>query len=227
MSLVSILIPTYNRAEYLAECIDSCLMQSYKNIEIVVYSDGCTDSTPMLMDYYAAKYNRIKFVRGVGNKGIAAARNAALKHATGEYVAVMDSDDIMNPDRIKTQLQALKKANADVVYSSFIQADENGKMFGVCDPGEKVTREELLKEQVVPHVTILAKKKCFEDTPYREEFTANDDYGLIVDWFKAGYVFKKVKDPMVIVRYHPTNISKEKKELIESITEKLHAELAQ
>lgn len=223
--LVSILIPTYNRAEYLAECIESCLMQSYKDIEIIVLSDGCTDSTPRLMEYYMNLDPRIMYINRRENVGIAAARNAAFKASQGAYIAVMDSDDIMNPDRIKKELVALKKANADIVYSSFIQADEHAKMYGAYEPAKEVTKAGLLKEQVVPHVTILAKRKCFEENPYREEFKANDDYGLIVDWYKAGYKFKQIKEPMVIVRYHAQNVSKEKREMIEKITEQLHDEL--
>jgi glycosyltransferase involved in cell wall biosynthesis len=112
--LVSVLIPTYNRAQFLPEAIDSILAQSYPNIEIVVVDDGSTDGTPEVMARYAGKviYQRQK------NGGVASARNTTLRIAHGEFIAFLDSDDIAMPDRISMQMACMKQVPDAVLCSS-------------------------------------------------------------------------------------------------------------
>lgn len=207
MTLISILIPTFNRVEYLPDCLESLISQTYKNWEAIIVSDGCTDSTPMLMDYYTNLDPRIKYIYRNENKGIAATRNEAFSHAKGEYIAVMDSDDLMVNERLARELKALGKAGVDIVYSSYLRANEQLEVIDQVTAISEVTKESILNNISAPHVTIMAKRKCFENSPYRNECRVNDDAVLLADWYKAGYRFTALKEPLVIVRFHAQSIS--------------------
>jgi len=205
--MISVIMPTKDRATYLAEAVNSILVQSYKDLELIVVDDGSIDSTPTLMDYFVKKDKRVRYLKLPKNMGIAYARNFGIEHSKGEYIAVMDSDDISHKDRLKKELKALKD---DFVYSSYFIADEHAIIQATHYPPAKVTFEEVKKNGAWPHVTILAKRECFIDNPYRNEFRVNDDAGLVWDWFKAEYKGNWVKEPLVIVRTHPGATSKEK-----------------
>lgn len=203
--LVSFCLPAYNAAPYLAEAIESCLAQDYSNIEIVVVNDGSTDSSDVLMQHY--KDNpKIKYVKQE-NKGIAAARNAAVATSSGEYIAVMDSDDICSPLRIEKSIKKLLKTGADVVYSSYYAADEEANVSHGQDCCPEVTKENIIENTSAPHVTIVAKRKCFVENPYPEHAKVNDDAWLLALWYKAGYKFVPIHDPLMIVRFHNVSTS--------------------
>lgn len=103
MKKVSIIIPCYNVAKYITQCLDSLLMQTYKDIQIICINDGSADQTPQILAEYAVKDRRIQIITQK-NQGISAARNAGLKMAIGYYVAFVDADDWLEPDTFKTVL---------------------------------------------------------------------------------------------------------------------------
>lgn len=207
---VSICVPTYNRAAYLPEMVESCLAQTMKDWELIVWDDGSTDSTATLMRWYEAKDSRIHYFPDVSNRGIAHARNGAISKARGKYIAVMDSDDIMAPRRLSISVKTLEKQRVDAVHGAYLRADSHAQVFDGVEPVKKIRLEEV-KENLLPaHVTLLAKRECFLKTPYRDEFTSNDDFDLLVRWFFAGYRFFAIKDPLVIVRFHDQSVSVKK-----------------
>lgn len=225
---MSFVLPTFNRVEYLAECIDSVIGQTYSNWELIVVSDGSTDSTDTLLKFYVEKDNRIKYFPRKENKGIAYTRNEGIRHSEGEYIAVLDSDDLCGPDRIKRQVKELQKG-FDVCYSSYLRADENATVIdGVRAPKPKeLTKENLLKDQGIPHVTITAKRECFVDHPYKDKYRVNDDFDLVYEFVKAGYKMVMISDPLVIVRFHETNTSRTEWERIKEINEEVRERIRQ
>jgi teichuronic acid biosynthesis glycosyltransferase TuaG len=222
--LVSFVMPTYNREAYLVEAINSCLDQTYKNIEVVVVNDGSTDGTDDIMQFLSEKHDNIRYIKLSDNSGIAIARNSGIQEAKGEYIAVMDSDDLCSPDRIKKQITTIK--DNDFSYSAYLAADKNAKVFQAIQAPKDFTKEDIRLNRSIPHVTIMAKRECFTNHMYRPELTANDDKALLIDWFKAGYKGKRVREPLMIVRFHETNTSETKKKLIDKINEELDAEIA-
>jgi glycosyltransferase involved in cell wall biosynthesis len=107
---VSILIPLYNSEKYIAETIDSCLSQTYENVEIIIVDDGSTDSGLDIARQYEKKYENIK-VETQKNSGAPAARNRAFELSIGEYIQYIDADDLLHPDKIRLQMEALIKAD--------------------------------------------------------------------------------------------------------------------
>jgi len=100
---VSVIIPTYNCARYLPEAIDSALAQTYRPLEIVVVDDGSVDDTPAIL----ASYGKSVLVVRQDNRGLPAARNVGIRHASGECIAFLDADDVWLPDKLAVQIAAL------------------------------------------------------------------------------------------------------------------------
>ena len=108
--LVSVLIPLYNAEKYLSDTLDSILSQTYKSIEIIIVDDGSTDNSFKIVKSYEKKYDSIKVYSQI-NSGAASARNKAFSLSNGEYIQYFDADDIMHPEKISSQIEALKKYN--------------------------------------------------------------------------------------------------------------------
>lgn len=105
--LISVLIPVYNRQDYIAECIQNLIDQSYKNIEILIYNDGSTDDTLNQIP----EDDRIRIINSSENKGISFGRNILLKESRGIYSMWQDSDDLCSNDRIMSNLDYILKKN--------------------------------------------------------------------------------------------------------------------
>jgi glycosyltransferase involved in cell wall biosynthesis len=222
--LVSVCMPTFNRAHYLAESISSVLKQTYKNFELIIVDDGSTDSTPVLMDYFTKLDKRIKYFRRRENLGIAKTRNEAISYAQGEYISIHDSDDFMLPKKLSKSIAKLNKTGADFVYSSYYIGDGEGRAIGMHEPPSEVTIKQIKANSAYPHITIVARAKCFIENPYRPELKVNDDSFLMFDFYKAGYRAVKIKEPLNIVRFHNTRVSVGKQKEIERINEQMQKE---
>lgn len=224
---VSVVVPTYNREAYLADCINSILGQSYKDLELVVVDDGSTDDTDTLMDYYVKKDSRVKYFKLGKNKGISYARNFGNLQSKGEYIAVFDSDDVMHPDRLKKQLKAIK--NVDFVTAGYFYGNENAEIGNPPQyhiPDKKMNIENIKTNSAWPHFMIMAQRRIFIKTPYRTA-RVNDDAYLVWDWFKAGYTYKCLQEPLGIIRGHINSTSKTKEKEIAKTQNELNREYAE
>ena len=124
--LVSIIIPVYNVQDYLYECLNSVIEQSYTYLEIICVDDGATDNSGLICDEFSLKDPRVKVIH-TSNQGLAMARNNGLDHATGKYIAFIDSDDSVEKDYILTLLTLLKKNNADISGCRFYRNSKDGQ----------------------------------------------------------------------------------------------------
>lgn len=118
---VSIIVPIYNSKKYIYECVNSLIVQSLKNIEIILVDDGSTDETSMIIDNFAKKDNRIKVIHQK-NKKQGGARNTGIKIATGDYIAFIDSDDWVDIHFIKKMYEKAINTNSDIVMCDYYRA---------------------------------------------------------------------------------------------------------
>lgn len=109
MPKISILVAVYNAAEYLRDCLDSLLAQTFYNLEVICVDDASTDNSWATLQDYAARDNRITAMRMDTNRGQAVARNIALKHSTGDYVTCLDADDWMAPDALEKVMDVFSR----------------------------------------------------------------------------------------------------------------------
>jgi len=116
--LISIIIPVYNVAPCLSACIDSVLAQTVNDIEVLLVDDGSTDGSGDLCDDYACRDARVTVLHQ-DNTGAAAARNAALAIAQGEYIAFVDSDDVIHRQYLEVLLREMQRSDADIVQAPY------------------------------------------------------------------------------------------------------------
>lgn len=121
---ISVIVPVFNVAGYLPQCVDSILSQDYGNLEVILIDDGSTDGSGEICDRYAALDSRVRAIHQK-NGGAAAAKNAGLRLATGEYLAFADSDDYLEPGAYGFLMKALLENGADAVQGSFREVYRN------------------------------------------------------------------------------------------------------
>lgn len=130
MHKISVVIPIYNVEQYLPQCLESVINQTYQNLEIILVNDGSTDSSSQICDDYKLTNSRIKVIHQK-NGGLSDARNAGLNCATGDFISFVDSDDLLSLDFHQKLLNTLLENDADIVECGFLafETDEDLKKF--------------------------------------------------------------------------------------------------
>lgn len=149
---ISVIVPIYNVEEYLKDCLDSIVSQSYTNLEILLVDDGATDKSGAICDEYQRRDSRFRAIHQV-NSGLSGARNRGLLEATGEYIGFVDSDDYIERDFFDILISQMKKTNTDIVvcgYQTFGRTEEENTIIepGVYDTHELIA--ELLQNDSMP-----------------------------------------------------------------------------
>ena len=128
MRKVSILIPSYNAARYLSQAVDSALNQTFQDFEIIIIDDGSTDNTREIVERYLKQEpDKIRYIYQ-DNQGLACARNTGIKAAKGDYLALLDADDIWCPDRLEKGIEAIESdPGIGLVHANSTRVDENGR----------------------------------------------------------------------------------------------------
>ena len=190
MKKVSILMPMYNSEKYIKESINSILNQEYKNFELIIVDDGSIDSSIEIVKEY--NDSRIKLYENIENKGLPYTRNKLLSLATGEYIALLDSDDIALKNRIKAQVEFLEKnKNIDIVGSSAIifgkyKIEKASKVITGIDD----IKCNLMFGNCMLNSTIMMRKEFIEKNNllYRKECIVCQDYSFFVDAALVGNI---------------------------------------
>lgn len=127
-NLISVIVPVYKVEEYLCECLDSIINQTYKNLEIILVDDGSPDNCGKICDDYALKDSRIKVIHQQ-NGGLSAARNAGLDIAAGDYIGFVDSDDYIDLNMYEELYNSLKANDADIAVCGVKQFGNRSNSF--------------------------------------------------------------------------------------------------
>lgn len=130
--MVSLIIPVFNVEEYLEECLESIINQSFSDYEVILVDDGSTDKSKSIINTYEKRFNNIKIL-SQNNKGVSEARNLALKHAAGEYVLYVDSDDFLKSNMLDVMVNKAEKSKADIIICNYTfyygDDNENNRVF--------------------------------------------------------------------------------------------------
>ncbi len=116
---VSVIIPVYNVEQYLRQCLDSVVNQTFKDIEIIIINDCSTDNSINIIEEYKNRYSNIKLINQNLSEGCYKARNIGLEKATGEYIGFVDGDDYIELDMFEKMYSQAKQTNADIVLCNF------------------------------------------------------------------------------------------------------------
>lgn len=210
--LVSVIIPTYNRAEYVAQAVESVLNQTYSEIETIVVDDGSTDSTPEVLRKYQDKINYIYQERSERSK----ARNEGFRHSKGDCIAFLDSDDVWLPTKIEKQVRVFnEQPDVGLVYTGIQFIDTNGAPCSgrLCwdEPVREALYEDLMTHNVITGSlsSIIVLRECLDRVGlFDESMIACEDLDLYRRIAKY-YEFHKIDLPLVKVRIHGDNTQAE------------------
>jgi glycosyltransferase involved in cell wall biosynthesis len=197
---VSVIIPTFNRAAFICEAIESVLSQSYSAVELIVIDDGSTDNTAALLKPYIERCQII--YRYQENQRQSVARNHGLSIASGDYCCFLDSDNRWLPGKLKIQVDYLAShSEVDIVYGDNQLIDESG----VVTSKQNMRRHSgliypfMLKDNCVSMNTVMARMKCFkEQGGFDPEFKVADDYEL---WLRMSAHYRFAYLPQFFAQY--------------------------
>jgi len=229
---VSVILPTYNRAQLIGRAIQSVLGQTYSNFELIVIDDGSKDDTENVIE--GINDRRIRYIRHESNRGANAARNTGIAAARGEYIAFQDSDDEWLPEKLEKQMEAFRLASRDigVVYTGFWRIEGNQKIYipsPKIKPREGNIHARLLYENFVTTQAVVIKKECFEKAGmFDENLPRLQDWELFIRVSKY-YPFICIDEPLVASYFTPQSISADQRALASAhmyILEKHYGDLA-
>lgn len=204
-SRVSVIIPFYNRVDWLCEAVQSVLDQTYDNLEIIVINDGSPEDMSDFLERYGDKI----IYKYKENGGAATARNLALEIATGEYVAFLDSDDIWLSEKTKEQISFMKKTNVmwshTAYYNWYPEREKLILKYNKRDYGDVYLQSFISLRTPTP--AIIVKKECFDkhtDFKFPEDMRRAQDAAL---WSKIAYHYPLglLNRPYIKVRQRGTN----------------------
>jgi teichuronic acid biosynthesis glycosyltransferase TuaG len=195
--LVSVVMPAYNAAAFIAESIESVLHQTYTNWELLIVDDGSTDDTKKIVESFCAKDERIKYSwQQNGKQG--KARNLALKHAKGNCIAFLDADDVWLTKKLEVQIKLLEEKKADLVFSNgfvFKANISDGIAYKNAGKGYingRAGLSILLDQNSIPILTVLVKSEAINKVNgFTEKLSIQnaEDYHLWLKLLMNGYTF--------------------------------------
>lgn len=208
-SRVSVIMPVYNGEKYIAEAIESVIRQTYADWELIIVDDCSTDSTKKILNNVRDK--RVKIFRNEKNLGSVASRNLALRESSAEYVAILDADDIAEPERFSEEIRFLDNHSDCGVVASWVKIiNEKGLPTGVIlkdvTPAEKAPIK-LLFHNFIANSSTMIRRSALPAEPFRQEAVPVEDVDL---WLRMIQKWKFVTLPKILTRYrkHDKGISK-------------------
>ena len=159
MVTVSVIVPVYNAEKYLKQTLLSIQNQTFKDFEAILIDDGSSDQSGEICDGQAMTDSRFKVIHQK-NSGVAAARNAGIEQAEGEFIAFLDADDCWLPEKLEKQVAFMKEKNCFLSYTAYRFIDENGKVLKNYSPHRlSVTYAQLLKSNCMGCLTTMYQSK--------------------------------------------------------------------
>lgn len=220
-NLVSVIIPVYNRQEYIEECLQSVFNQTHGNFEIILVDDGSTDDSLKICREYAQKDPRVKVFTG-NHGGVSAARNIALANAGGEYVFFLDSDDVIHPKLLEVFVASMKENDAQIAGTAVINVLEehwenvrekirnfdNDVGATVKIEHEKAVEVMLNKHSPIGCVGgVMIRRDLIGETAFRTDLQIGEDFYFIYENLIKGACAVFLKQKWYYVRIHGNNSS--------------------
>jgi teichuronic acid biosynthesis glycosyltransferase TuaG len=212
-TLVSIITPMYNSEKFINSTIESVLIQTYSNWEMIIVDDCSTDNSVKIVEDFIKKDKRIKLIKLTKRSGPAIARNTAIREAQGRFIAFLDSDDLWKPLKLEKQIKFMLENGIAFSFTAYDIIDDSNKLISTVKVPEKVSFKDLLKDNPIGCLTAIYDTfkvgKIF--MPIIEK---RQDYGL---WLK---ILQKVKyayglqESLAIYRIRRNSISRNKLKLI-------------
>ena len=180
--LVSVIMPSWNTSNFIAESIQSVIDQTYENWELIIVDDCSTDNTDEVVAKFKDK--RIRYFKNEKNSGAALSRNRALREARGEWIAFLDSDDLWSPDKLEHQINFMNKHGYTLSYTEYEKIDEESKPLRIYVSGpEKVNKHKMYNYDYIGQLTMMYSAKEFGLIQIKD-IKKNNDYAIRLQLYK-------------------------------------------
>jgi glycosyltransferase involved in cell wall biosynthesis len=206
MPNISVVMPVYNTSKYLAKAIESVLNQTFQDFELIIIDDCSTDESWLMISKYAKQNSRIRAVRNTDNMGIAYTRNRGLELAKADIVAIADSDDVNNLNRLDLQFEYLRKNPNVSIVGSYAQVinekDVDIELIKFASTPTKLRKTFFYHYPFLQPTTMYRKRHVLAVGGYREKYSLVDEIDLYLRLFFCGYSGANIPQPLVHYRRH-------------------------
>ncbi|MEA5497271.1 glycosyltransferase family 2 protein [Limnoraphis robusta Tam1] len=219
--MISVIMAAYNASKYIGLAIESVLNQTFREFELLIVDDHSTDSTLDIIKYYADQDSRIQVLQTEQNSGASTARNVAIRAAKYPWLAIMDSDDIAQPERFEKQMNAAKEKPHVVAWGTYAcHISSTGKVLSLVKQGAKTEEEfyQSWQEGHIPfviHPSTLINREIFEKAGGYVELLENysltpaEDFELVARLGNFGPILV-IPEPLLLYRVHSSSQSMQK-----------------
>lgn len=208
--LVSVIIPTYKRVDFLERAIKSVLNQTYRNIEIIVVDDNDPDTkyrieTFKLMRSYMSSYSNIKYIMLEKNSGGCVARNTGIKESKGKYVNFLDDDDIFYPEKIEKQVTKFENSNKDLAvvgcFANIKDNDGNIKRVEKVEIKGNVFIEQLAYNVCTTSIALINREVCVKSGGFIK-IPSSQEHLFFIKIFEVNPYYDYVSEPLIDIIHH-------------------------
>ena len=198
--LISIIMAAYNTEKTIEQAINSVSSQTYTNFELLVVNDCSKDRTVELVKDIVAKDSRVRLISNVKNSGVSYTRKHGLEEAKGDWIAILDSDDAWEPEKLEKQIVLQRRTNADLLFTGSAFMDSEGHPIDWCLHAPKeVTYRQLLKQNVLSNSSALVRKELYAKY-YAIGDGMHEDFAIWLSILKEGKKAYGVDEPLLIYR---------------------------
>lgn len=198
--LVSVIMPAYNAERFIRQAIQSVVNQTMPDWELLVLDDASKDETCAIVKEFENRDARIRLIEGKENAGPARLRNLGIEMSKGIYIALLDSDDVWFPDKLKKQVEYVEATKADIIYCSYAMINEKDeKQCSDFVVSESATFESMLVQSVISCSTALLKKQSIQEYRFPEKYY-HEDYVFWLRLLKHGCVAKGLQEVLAAYR---------------------------
>ncbi len=206
-SLVSIITPCYNSEKFIRQCIESIITQTYTNWEIIIVDDCSIDNSKYEIESFSKYDIRIKTFFLDKNIGAAEARNIGIRHAKGEYIAFLDSDDLWKPQKLEKQISFMKTNNIAFSYTAYQSVSEDGLIdMSIVRAPKKMTYHSYLKNTIIGCLTVVIDREKTGDFKM-PNIRSSHDMALWLIIMKRGFSAYGIDESLAKYRIVLTSIT--------------------
>lgn len=210
LPLISVVMPVYNGGAFISSAIESILNQTEDNFEFLIIDDASKDNSSAIIRDYQEKDSRIIAIENKENQGVSSARNRALKQAKGQYIALMDCDDICVPERFSNQIQRMQHQNLDICGASiqFFGDKERTKIYP--EHNDQIKLNLFCDAPSIATPTAMFRKKLFTDTYFDPNLNFGEDIALYIRLaLEKRAKFGNCPEPLLKYRIHERQSSQQ------------------
>ena len=205
--LVSVYLPTRDRASCLAQAIESVLEQSERRFELIIVDDGSCDETPTICARYASRDHRVRYLRHESSLGAPVARNRALAEARGQFITGLDDDDLMLPRRLESLISHWAPGLSFVCSSYYLERYPGARRTVLHRRARQITVKDLLHQNFVGNQLFTRTENLRAIGGFDESFVASQDYD---SWTRLSAQFgagQRIAEPSYVIRQRVTGAS--------------------